>query len=177
VSDTHFDWACSHTDTIDVELIGNAIAYRLDWSDGWSDILPADPGGLSQKDALDTRPRQRIRIGFASCLGDTVDPKGLATLRELRLTALFVDGSELRFAPAHARLDGHRVRLPRELQPEAVTATVTPLAPPPLTSLLLHARNEHRPLWPMIGAVAGLAVATSMALRWRVRLSDHVSLG
>jgi hypothetical protein len=176
VTELHDAWSCSHTDSINIEVLGNTIAYRLDWSDGESDVLPA---------LMERRPErllpghddwmiQWIEIGYASCLGNTVDPEPLATARDLQLTALFADGSERRFPPSRARLEGRHVRLPNELVEPDVT--LTPLEPPPLETVVFRARNDGSSRWPLIGAIAGLAVAAAMAARLRRRMSDDIAL-
>lgn len=119
VSRTLHVWSCSRTDLIEVELTSNAIAYRLDWSDGTSAIVPADVTALWRRspDDGDVVPSHRIPIGQVSCLGHTVEPSDLRMLRELRLVALFADGSSRQLGRARAQLDRQVVRLPWELVP------------------------------------------------------------
>jgi hypothetical protein len=118
----HHAWGCSHTNTIDVALISNAIAYRLVWSDGESVIMPATHGDLRRGDDLwrdasqGDASKHVVQIGHVDCLGYTVAPEALVVQRELRLEALFSDGSVRRFGPAHAQLGRSAVMLPRELQ-------------------------------------------------------------
>jgi hypothetical protein len=174
----HDAWSCSHTDSINIEVLGNAIAYRLDWSDGASDVLPALVSDRPPRPlpGHDDWMLQWIEVGYASCLGDTVDPKPLATARDLQLTALFVDGSERRFPPSRARLDGRHARLPNELIEPDMTTTPGPLEAPPLAAVVFRARNNGSSRWPLIGAIAGLAAAAAMTVRWRRRMSDDIAL-
>lgn len=172
VSDTHTAWACSHTDTIDITLTGNAIAYRLDWSDGTSDVVPANLGVLWGRYGRDEAApsSHQLALGFVSCMGDLVEPGRLATLRTFRLVALFADGSERRLGPASARLDHRTVRLPWELlrattadgPPEPLRAPV-PARPTPPSAAPAPSQpgGDPRPTWPMIGALAGLAAAAA----------------
>jgi hypothetical protein len=186
-------WSCSHTDTIDVTLTSNAIAYRLDWSDGTSAVIPADLGvlrGWSGRDAVALS--HRLEIGHVSCLGNTVEPQALATLREFRLAALFVDGSERRFGPAHAQIHGDVIRLPNELL-HAKAIDWRPSGPPELLALPpLEAPNPSptsavlaaapgpsdtpaRSVWSMIGALVGLVALAAAGSLWGLRrFRDHV---
>jgi hypothetical protein len=124
VSHENPPWACPYHDAIGITLTGNAIAFRLDWEDGTSTVLPPNEHYRSEDDKQrePMAPRYTIWAGTMACRGDSVAPDLLAKLRSFRLVALFSDGSEHRVGSSSMRHDDgaprdapHDVRLPREL--------------------------------------------------------------
>jgi hypothetical protein len=202
---------CSHTDGARIEGTGNAIAYRVEWFagkhravtlppstramyDGWrDDDAPATPAETVRARAqLAASGRVELLLGHASCFGDLVDPAAFLEQQEIRLVALFADGTSqlLGVGP----VDSHRMRAPTSLigasfrdaptivalpppvvaaaPPVACPAAAPPPAPDPGRPLLLAALVAAA--LTAIGAVGGGAI---VAWRQRRRLARHGSLG
>jgi hypothetical protein len=203
--------ACSYTDGARIEGTGNAIAYRVEWFagkhravtlppstramyDGWrDDDAPATPAETVRARAqLAASGRVELLLGHASCFGDLVDPAAFREQQEIRLVALFADGSSqlLGVGP----IDAHRMGAPTSLigasfrdappvvalappvvalaPPVACPAAAPPPAAEPALPLLLAALVAGA--LTAIGAVAGGAV---VAWRQRRRLARHGTLG
>jgi hypothetical protein len=178
-------YICPYHDSIGIQLTGNAIAYRLDWEDATSTLLPPNYRYRSeieeQREPL--APPHTIWAGTMACRGDSVAPDLLAKLRSFRLVALLSDGSERRVGSSsmrHARgqpqSEAHDMRLPRELlYPEPVfdrarSAAQCQAAPdqgnPPIA---IVARCDRG--WVGRFALVGLAVGALLVLVARRRRS------
>jgi hypothetical protein len=148
------DWTCSHTNSIEIALEGNAVAYQLQWDDGSTTVVPPDQqvmwggGGELEKSTL----RHLIELGHLSCIGNDVDPALFDKPRAFELYALFTDGSKHRIGAATAQLGKHGVRLPIELV-GAGSDSGTRTA-----STMFFTAND--PWWwsLMLGAVGGITV-------------------
>lgn len=174
---------------IHVRLTGTAIAYRLDWSDGSSDVVPSDLRVLSRDGNRYGDPAHHtVEIGRVGWVGDTVGRGRLATLRRLDVTALFVDGTERLVGSAPAQLrDPHELdpvtpprgalvaRLPEELVDPGAREIRdpprwTPRGDPPrprMTEPFETARAAPPfPPFPPLGAAALVAAIAGFAL-WR----------
>jgi len=167
----HVDhWMCSFADTIQLELEGSAIAYRLDWRDGQTTILPADDRVLWESAGERPEPgRPAIaELGHLDCLGHSVEPEALERPRGFELYALFADGSEERIGSAAAQLGDQGVRLPVELVGQ--DRAEGPYGPP-ATRIVM----ERPPPWwnAAPGALGGAVVLLAGALLGRRRHRDH----
>lgn len=96
----YFRWAASRDNAINVRITSTAVVYRAEWSDGTSTLIP--PFTSSQRE---TARHHVLEIGHVGCLGHIVDPVGLATPRELRLIAVFSDGTEQTIGRGMVQLD------------------------------------------------------------------------
>ena len=182
-------WTCSFQDTIDMQVTGNAIAYRMDWSDGTSTVLPS---GAWFFGTPNDRPSS-IQVGHLNCMDYNIDPKALATLRRFDLVALFSDGAEHTIGSAQAKLDGKYAVLPQELLPHGAPPEDAPPRrdvptlkemhiprelfnprelPAPLYWRALAAIAQHIPAWAAVGALGSLGAISAFALLRRRR--DHV---
>jgi hypothetical protein len=166
----HLDrWMCSFADAIRLELDGTAIAYRVDWRDGETTIVPADGDALwpAYKDAPAPGTVTATELGHLNCLGYSVDPEALARPRAFDLYALFADGSELRIGSSIAQLGDQGVRLPAELVGEVRDAR-----PYPVSTAMVA---EWLPPWwtAAPGALGGAVVLLGGALLGRRRHRDH----
>lgn len=109
----------SRSTTLGIAFESNAIAYRLAWDDGSSQLLP--PNALAPKTPAEAQLHQ-LHLGQVGCQGHSVPPEQLATERAFLLSALYADGSERVFPPARAMLRARGdLRLPLELIEVPVT--------------------------------------------------------
>jgi hypothetical protein len=162
------EWSCSPPNEIVIGLRGNAIAYRLAWSDGTTTITR----GMPLWDPEQERPKpftSAFTFGDLGCAGENVDLDALAHQRSFRLSALFADGSEQVFPVAATTwLADEHALLPVQLQgtcsaEDPSDATLEPGGP---ASLLTKVRGAH--LLSALGALACL-----FALLVGVRLLRH----
>jgi hypothetical protein len=109
------DWSCSFTRAVMIQVVGEAVAYRLEWDEeggrasAWlpptmSTMFAHFPGftpreeyyrWIMDRDATVAPSDGMLQIGHASCFGHTV-PDDFTRARHVELVALFTDGSELR---------------------------------------------------------------------------------
>jgi hypothetical protein len=85
---------CSSTEMIALDIVGTAVAYRVDWHDGSTTFMDAP------------------RLGFIGCGAYNAV---LSELQGFDLVALYADGSEQRLGTSCAMIDHDRIRLPTEL--------------------------------------------------------------
>jgi hypothetical protein len=167
----HLDeWTCSFADAIKLELDGTAIAYRLDWRDGETTVVPADDRALwpSYGEAPAPGTITSAELGHLDCLGYSVDPEALARPRAFELYALFADGSELRIGSSVAQLGEAGVRLPTELVDQGQDVRLYNVS---TTSVIA----ERPPPWwtAAPGALGGAVVLLGGALLGLRRHRDH----
>ncbi len=175
VGHTKYGWTCSHQDTIDLTMTGNAVAYRLEWSDGVSTLLPANESALWGVDEdSQSQSSHTLEIGYMNCIGSRVDLEALATLREVELLALFSDGSERRLGLTKMKLERMGVRLPWELLHAAV-AVVPSARPDPDEPRVKELGDPVWPAWLTLGALAGTGSVALAGLAWLAhRRSDYL---
>lgn len=186
VSRSKSSWTCSHTNTIDIQLEGNAIAYRLEWSDGTTTVVPYDSrvfvplwsSSVTHSDDPSPPPRQLIELGHLDCMGANVDPQLFATLRAFRLYALYADGGEQVFRLAGAMLSRDDVRLPFEL----LEASARPLDAAEGTEHDPELLIPEQPRWRRSllgglfggGALLGLVLLGALFRRLSHRRREHI---
>jgi hypothetical protein len=145
-------WTCSHTEAVTIAGRGNPAALRLDWLVGGevrSAYLPPSLGEMWRWEAPGPLELARavasevvgspidLTIGYASCLGNTVDPALLARERDVRLVAVFADRSTAVLGAGPIRVSRVAMAVPRALvgasvdrrEPVAATAVSRPRAP------------------------------------------------
>ncbi|MDB4954675.1 MAG: hypothetical protein JWO36_2244 [Myxococcales bacterium] len=170
VRDDSGSWACGQVKKLELELDSSAIAYRLEWSDGATTVLPARDAYRYVDPAA---PATILEIGRLPCERTNED---LSKLRTMTLFALYSDGSQERLGAAAAQLGDGGVRLPVELvQPTEPVNPVTPVRhdslceePPPTIQYL-------SPWWliPTGGVGSLVTLALVRFLAWR-RPRTHV---
>lgn len=186
------EWTCSFQNTIDMEITGNAIAYRMDWSDGTSTVMPAGTARFFGG-AYERRTPVDIRVGHLNCMGYNVAPEALATLRRFDLVALFSDGAEHTIGSAEATIKDNHAVLPFELlphgnppdEPEERRDVPTPREmriprelfnprelPTSLYDRMVALIERHIPEWAVIAALTTFGALSASWLLSRRR--DHV---
>ncbi|MCE9572041.1 MAG: hypothetical protein K8W52_02675 [Deltaproteobacteria bacterium] len=183
VASSHIDhhWSCSFTDAIALDLIGNAVAYRLEWARSAAELAahpmgrawlwpdPADPdlGDLDGYVAPD-----QILIGHESCRGMTIPDGALVEPRATRLVALFADGHEATIDTGVLQIGNGTVRLPEGTE----APTVAP-PPPPQAPVELELTLPWSALVAAAASGACAALGIVLALRSRRRRGPIGSLG
>lgn len=176
-------WSCSFTDAIALDLIGNAVAYRLEWARSAAELAkrptgrawlwphPADPmlNGVDGYQAPD-----QILIGHESCRGMTIPDRALVEPRATRLVALFADGREATIDTGVLQIGGDAVRLPEGLE-------VPSVAPAPVVAPPAPVEVELTLPWSALIAAAASgacgALGIALALRARRRRGPIGTLG
>jgi hypothetical protein len=137
-------WPCSYTEAVTVTGRGNPAAFRLEWLEGdevraaylppsmdalwrWDDATVVERLGASISEIV--APPVNLTIGHQSCLGHTVDPEVLAREREMRLVAVFADGSREPIGAAPIRVDRIGMTVPRALVGASIDRRPLPIAP------------------------------------------------
>ena len=166
-------WTCSYTEAIELALEGNAIAYRVEWADHTTTVVPPSHSTMWHYGAAEPELRSATQLGHLNCMDHDVDPKLFDKPRAFELYALFADGSTHRIGSAIAQLGEHGVRLPTELVGAGAEAAAR-MVPGP--SSVLFREVETMPAWWSVatGALGGFAVLVIGALAVRRRKTAHV---
>jgi hypothetical protein len=185
-------WSCSFTEAVTVAGRGNVAAIGLEWLDGDQvhvAYLPPQLHALWRWDDDATLierlgapvselvpPPIELSIGHVSCLGHIVDPAVLAREREVRLVAVFADGSREPLGAAPIRVHRIGMTVPRAWVGASIDRRATPTAAtwprPPTTAAAATAATASRrgPGWSVVGTLAiAIVVVVGALLRRRAR--------
>jgi hypothetical protein len=165
-----YDWPCSFTHAVDLEVQGEAAAYRLVWYRGdhtGEALLPPATAALFQYRGAPPPEKLEVQIGHVSCLGLTVAHEVYDDGAYVQLSALFSDGSEMRIGDGTIGLARTDAVVPSNLigvYPTAARPRLAPGAPPE------PAAWPPRALAVRAGEVAAGLLGLALLLRLRRRL-------
>lgn len=175
-------WSCSFTDALGLEIIGNAVAYRLEWARS-AEALAARPMGKAwlwphpadaelRAAAGPYATTDQLLIGHESCRGRTIPAGALDEPRATRLVALFADGHEAVIDTGMLQIGHGTARLPELGGQAAVSPVVAPATSPAPVEIELTLPWSALVATAASGACAALGVV--LALRSRRRRAGSI---
>jgi len=111
-------WTCSYTRVVQLDVIGNAIAYRLELADDVTALRSGDAQVAYLRPRLeapylrDRGAADTIQIGHVDCQGWSAPEDTLARGAYVKLTAIFADGRERGEELGWMQLNDRRIRAP-----------------------------------------------------------------